>query len=1159
MVMRTKTRQRKQATSGVAAMASKTVRSPLSGDGGKRKVLKSKKTSHDEQYYELFDETSDLVQSVAPDGRILYTNKAWRNVLGYSKEEIAHIKLWDIISPESMDHCMKLFKRVMDGEHVHDVEAVFVAKDGRQINVEGNSQCRFVKGRPVSTQGFFRDVTMRKQAEEVLAASEARYRSLVETTGVGVASVDLQGNFVFVNETACEMIGYSRKELIGKAFADCIHPDDAERMMGLFLEAITHPELRPELEFRVVRKDGHVLWLYTCPTPVFYGDTFSGANAIIIDITERKQAEEELQENENRLQTIFSTIQVGLLIINANTHEIVDANPRAVELIGVTKKKIVGKICHEFVCPAERGRCPITDLGQTVDNSERVLIDSSGKRIPIIKSVKTIAVSGQQYLVESFLDITELKRAEEALANEATRRRILIEQSSDGIVVLDENGKVCEANQRFAEMLGYSSEEVSELHLWDWDTQYPREQLLEMARTVDEAGDHFETRHRRKDGTTLDVEISTNGAVIAGHKLVFCVVRDVTARKRAEEELRESEERYRTVLEEMEEGYFETDLNGNFTVINDATWQVLGYPREEIIGSNYRTFVDKEHVDAMYQAFNQVYQTGKPMRQLAWEVLRRDAGRKFIEASISPLRDKGGQIIGFRGVGRDITERKRAEEALRLSEQNFRDSIESSPLGIHVIDKDRKHIYANQAFLNMWGYDSIEELQSVPRKQRYTPRGYKEHMERIRKRKRGGDAPLSYEISIVRSDGQVRHLSASRGELLWNGEMQFQVVYQDVTEHRQTEEKVRKLYSLQTAIRYINESLLKVGDEQALFEQVCRFLTDVEFIRFCWIGLTDKESLEVKPVAYSGFEDGYLSSLKIHLVNNRGPVGEAIKTRQPCTVADIENDSRFTPRREAALKRGYASSLAVPLIHDAEVIGVLSVYSGSKDAFGDAEINFLVEAAGDIALGISTLRLRRELQQSFSSVGKALEGTVSALASVAEVRDPYTAGHQQRVTRLAVAIATEMGLPQEQIEGIHVAGTLHDVGKLYVPAEILSKPGKLSEVEFNLVKIHSQASYDILKSVEFPWPVAQIVLQHHERLDGSGYPQGLKGEDILLEAKILAVADVVEAMASHRPYRPALGMGQALDEISQKSGILYDPKVVDACFKLFYDKEFKFD
>jgi HD-GYP domain-containing protein (c-di-GMP phosphodiesterase class II) len=384
----------------------------------------------------------------------------------------------------------------------------------------------------------------------------------------------------------------------------------------------------------------------------------------------------------------------------------------------------------------------------------------------------------------------------------------------------------------------------------------------------------------------------------------------------------------------------------------------------------------------------------------------------------------------------------------------------------------------------------------------------------------------------------------------------------DITERKQAAEQVKKLYSLQTAIRYINEALLKVDDEPALFEQVCHFLTDVEFIKFCWIGLADKESLEVKPVAYSGFEDGYLSSLKIRLggsAYSRGPIGTAIKTSQPCTVADIENDPVFAPRREAALKRGYASSLAVPLIHDTEVIGVLSVYSGSKGAFGDVEIDFLAEATADVALGIRTLRLRRELQQSLANLGKALEGTVNALASVAEVRDPYTAGHQQRVTRLAVAIATEMGLPQEQIEGIHVAGTLHDVGKLHVPAEILSKPGKLNEAEFNLVKLHSQAGYDILKTVEFPWPVAQIVLQHHERLDGSGYPQGLSGEDILLEAKILAVADVVEAMASHRPYRPSLGMGQALDEISKKSGILYDPKVVDACFKLFYDKEFKLD
>jgi len=199
-----------------------------------------------------------------------------------------------------------------------------------------------------------------------------------------------------------------------------------------------------------------------------------------------------------------------------------------------------------------------------------------------------------------------------------------------------------------------------------------------------------------------------------------------------------------------------------------------------------------------------------------------------------------------------------------------------------------------------------------------------------------------------------------------------------------------------------------------------------------------------------------------------------------------------------------------------------------------------------------------ERRQSFERLRKALEETVNALASAVEMRDPYTAGHQKRVTELACAIAKEMALPEEQIEGLRLAGLIHDIGKIRVPGEILSKPGKLSHIDFGAIEIHPQVGHDILKSVEFPYPVAQIVLQHHERMDGSGYPWQLKGKEILLEARILAVADVVEAIASHRPYRPSLGINKALEEISQNKGILYDPKVVDTCLKLFKEKGFKF-
>ncbi len=200
-----------------------------------------------------------------------------------------------------------------------------------------------------------------------------------------------------------------------------------------------------------------------------------------------------------------------------------------------------------------------------------------------------------------------------------------------------------------------------------------------------------------------------------------------------------------------------------------------------------------------------------------------------------------------------------------------------------------------------------------------------------------------------------------------------------------------------------------------------------------------------------------------------------------------------------------------------------------------------------------------ELEVSLRKLRKTLGATIDAMAMTVETRDPYTAGHQRRVADLARTIGTEMGLMEEQIDGIRFAGVIHDLGKIAIPAEILSKPTKLSDIEMSLIRTHSQVGHDILKDIEFPWPVAQIVLQHHEKMDGSGYPNGLKGDEILIEARILCVADVVEAMATHRPYRPALGLDLALGEITKNSGTLYDSEVVGTCRKVFQENKYKLD
>ena len=199
---------------------------------------------------------------------------------------------------------------------------------------------------------------------------------------------------------------------------------------------------------------------------------------------------------------------------------------------------------------------------------------------------------------------------------------------------------------------------------------------------------------------------------------------------------------------------------------------------------------------------------------------------------------------------------------------------------------------------------------------------------------------------------------------------------------------------------------------------------------------------------------------------------------------------------------------------------------------------------------------QEKLESTLGNLRKAIGGTIQAIVQVVEMRDPYTAGHQRRVADLARSIATEMGLPPDVIEGIRIAAAIHDIGKVAVPAEILSKPGKLTQNELELIKDHSLTGFDILKHVEFPWPIAEIIYQHHERLDGSGYPRGLKGDDVLLEARIIALADVVEAMASHRPFRPARGIDAAMDEIEEHRGTLYDPEVVDTCVKLFREKRY---
>ncbi|MFZ1036448.1 MAG: PAS domain S-box protein, partial [Smithella sp.] len=476
----------------------------------------------------------------------------------------------------------------------------------------------------------------------------------------------------------------------------------------------------------------------------------------------------------------------------------------------------------------------------------------------------------------------------------------------------------------------------------------------------------------------------------------------------------------------------------------------------------------------------------------------------------------------------DITERKLVEsqketalDALRKSEDNFHRSLDDSPLGVRIVTADGETLYANQAIVDIYGCDSIEELKGAPLKDLYTPESYAEFKIRKGKRERGEFCPPEYEISIVRKNGEVRHVYAFRKEIFWNGARQFQVIYQDITDRKRAEETLKKSESKYRLLADNIHDVIFVMDMNLTYSYLS---PSVKLLR----GYEPEEAMKQTPA-----ETVTPSSLNLAM----GILSE---------IMELEKSEH----------------------RDINVSRTFQVEMIRKDGTTVwTEVNaFLIRDENQRATGIMGVtrditdrrRSEEELQKTLGRLRKSIDTTIGVLVSAVESRDPYTAGHQLRVADLARAIATEMGLPQDKIDGIRMAGSIHDIGKLSIPVEILSKPTRLTDVEFTLIKGHSKIGYEMLKDVESPWPLAQIVYQHHERMNGTGYPRNLKGDEILIEARIMTVADVVEAIASHRPYRAALGIEIALEEIEKNKGIFYDTTVADACLRLFREKGYQF-
>ncbi len=585
---------------------------------------------------------------------------------------------------------------------------------------------------------------------------------------------------------------------------------------------------------------------------------------------------------------------------------------------------------------------------------------------------------------------TEHKRAEEALRESERFLANIFNSIQDGISILDKGMNIVRVNPVMEQWYAHNMPLVGKKCYNAYHDRDERCEACPTRQTLQTGESAYEVVPKRGPGGTIVGWVDLYSfpmvdATTGEMRGVIEYVRNITARKRAEEQVRESQQRFQGLVETLHDWIWEVDQNGIYTYASPKVRDLLGYEPEEVLGKTPFDLMPIAEARRVQGIFEQLQAVRQPMIALENINRHKDGHLVVLETSGIPFLDAEGHLKGYRGVDRDITDRKHAEEALRESEEKYRDLVENINDIIYATDEHGIITYVAPRIEAIGGYAAPELI----------------------------------------------------------GRPFFEFVHED-----------------------------DIPSMRDKFEQ-----------------------------DFSGHAEPH----EYRAVNKEGNVRWVRVSSRPF----------FKGTRVIGLR------------------GVMTDITARKHA-------------------------EEELARSYQQLRETFIETVNALASTVEMKDPYTAGHQRWATRLACAIAEEMGLSEEQIEGIRMAGLIHDIGKINIPAEILSKPGQLSEIQYNMVKIHAQVGCDILREIKFPWPVAKIVLQHHERWDGSGYPERLSGDEIILEARILAVADTVEAMSSHRPYRVAHGIESALEEISQNRGTLYDPAVVDACLRLF-EMGFRFD
>ena len=700
----------------------------------------------------------------------------------------------------------------------------------------------------------------------------------------------------------------------------------------------------------------------------------------------------------------------------------------------------------------------------------------------------------------------------EAIEQSERRFRAITQSAHDAIITADVSGNIVGWNPGAEQAFGYTASEIVGQSLSVVMPARFRERCYAGFLRVASGGEPRLTRSSeffglRKDGSEFPVECSLARWETPEGRFCTAIIRDVSERKETEERLQRSQQQAQRYLNIANVMLLVLDAQGQVQLINRKGSEMLGYAEADILGKNwFENFIPERIRTDIQEIFSRMMSGNVELVEHIENLVLTRSGERIYFWRNSVLLDDAGEICGMLSSGEDITDRKRIEKTLLESEARYKriiDELTDYQYTVRVENGRAVGAVQSPGCVTVTGY-TVEEFAADPYLwiEMVIPEDrdrVKEHVQQILQ---GMDVePIEHRI--VRKDGELRWVVDTTipfrdisGNLL-----SYDGVIKDITEHKQAEDRFRILVEQPIVGVYIIEN----GKLSYVNPRLANMLGYD----------SEDELLGLDPLSLVAEQD-------------RDMVEERMRQR-------IAGEERSEGYVFAALRKD--GSMIDLGVSDARVI-----HHGHYALIG---------LMRDLS---EKRRSEAEIQRYIAKLETAFMRTVEVATTLSEMRDPYTVGHERRVSEIAVAIATELDLDPGRIDGIRVAGYLHDIGKISIPVEILSKPAGLSAIEYLLVQGHPLAGYNVLKDVDFPWPVADVVFQHHERLDGTGYPRGLKGDEILLETRIVSVADVIEAMASHRPYRAGLGVELALDEIKRGSGIYYDPIVVDACVRMYREK-----